>query len=369
MKQALPTNKKTRLANIELLRIIAMLMVVTLHFLGRGGVNSSATLLSGTWVIASVWDSIAIISVDIYILISGYFLIKSQFKMQKLIDIVLQVFTYSFVLYLIFVAIGKNEFSILGFLKACIPLLTNQYWFASAYVGLYILFPYINKALLSLNKKQHRNLCVILILLFTLYLPSTALQQNGTSIVWVICLYIFGAYLRLHYEPKGKLSFAMISLYLLPALLLPLSKIAITILSELMSPALLAYNGWFYKYNSILVVWSAIALFVIFLNIKIKGEKLSKVICYIGSLTFGVYLFHNNPSLRDHLWNNLDLPSIMNNWWFVFAGIAIIMGIFIVSALVELVRQKIYKLAINNKLYSDIYNKIASCKLIKSINK
>ena len=40
-----------------------------------------------------------------------------------------------------------------------------------------------------------------------------------------------------------------------------------------------------------------------FLNIRISGERISKIICFAGSLTVGVYLFHNNPSLRDHLWN------------------------------------------------------------------
>lgn len=369
MENTLQLKNKKRMANIELLRVISMLMVITLHFLGRGGINAGATVLSGTWVLASVWDSLAIISVDVYVLISGYFLIKSSFKIQKLIDIVLQVFIYSFVLYLFFVIIGKNTFSISGFIISVFPIMTNQYWFASAYVGLYILFPFLNKGLLAMTKKQHRNLCIILVLLFALYLPSKALGQNGTGIVWIICLYVFGSYLRLHYEPKGKLNFQIIAMYVVPAILLPLSKIIITIISAIISPSLLIYNGWFYKYNSILVLWAAVALFIVFLNIRISGERISKIICFAGSLTFGVYLFHNNPSLRDHLWNGLKLPSIMNNWWFFLVGVLIIIGIFIISASVEFVRQKIYRLFINTKLYLKIYEKISLSKVVKLINK
>lgn len=369
MSNMLQNKRANRMANIELLRVIAMLMVVTLHFLGRGGVNSGAIVLSGTWILSSVWDGLSIISVNIYVLISGYFLIKSSFKTQKLIDIVLQVFSYSFILYLIFIVIGKNTFSILGFVKAFIPLLTNQYWFASAYVGLYILFPFINKALLAMTQKQHRNLCIILVLLFTLYLPSTALQQNGTSIVWIICLYVFGAYMRLYYIPDKKLNYQKILFYVIPAFLLPLSKIAITIISKIVSPSLIVYNGWFYKYNSILVLWAAVALFIIFLNITISGEKISKIICLTGSLTFGVYLFHNNPSMRDHLWQMLNLPSIMNNWWFFFAGVIIIVAIFVVSAFVEFIRQKIYSFIIHSNFYISIYNKIASSKLLQILTR
>ena len=363
------TLKKARLANIELLRIIAMLMVVTLHFLGRGGVNAGATVLSGTWILATIWDGLAIISVDVYVLISGYFLIKSQFRMQKLIDIVLQVFSYSFIMYMILVIAGKNSFSVSGFVTAVLPILTNQYWFASAYVGLYILFPFLNKALLSINQKQHRNLCMILILMFTLYLPSTALQQSGTSIVWVICLYVFGAYIRLYYKPKGKLDWKMIAFYVVPATLLPLSKIFITVVAKYGVASLLKYNGWFYKYNSVFVVWAAIALFIVFLNIDIKGDKISRAVSSVGSLTFGVYLFHNNPSVRDHLWRALNLPSIMNNWWFFFAGVLIIFAIFVVSALVEYVRQKIYSVVIKSKLYNDLYIKVSDSELSRLLNK
>lgn len=361
-------NNTQRMSNIELLRVISMLMVVTLHYVGRGGIISSAPVLGLTWSIASIVDGLAIISVNVYILISGYFLIKSSFKFQKLIDIVIQVFSYSFLLYLLFVFLGKNQFSVSGFVKSIIPLLTNQYWFATAYVALYILFPFLNKGLLAMSQKQHRNLCLILVLLFSLYLPSVSLGQNGTSIVWVMSLYIFGAYIRLYYLPDNKINLPKIMLYAVPAILLPLSKIGIAIASKHFAPSLLVYSGWFYKYNSILVLWASIAFFVVFLNIKINNQRFSRFICFVGSLTFGVYLLHNNPSLRDHLWNMLDLPSIMNNWWFILLSVGIILVIFIISSVVEFVRQYTYLLFSRSKSYNNIYQKIVNSKIAKYIN-
>ncbi len=365
MKEAVLPKKKTRLANIELLRVLSMLMVVTLHFLSRGGVSENAVPFSGVWVLASVWDALSIVSVNVYVLISGYFLIQSEFKAQKLINIILQVFTYSFLLYVILTAIGKNTFSVTGFIKACFPVLTNQYWFASAYVGLYILFPFLNKGLRAMTQKQHRNLNIVLVLLFTLYLPAKALGQNGYSIVWMVCLYVFGAYLRLYYQPKKKITGKMVLFYLVPSVLLPLSSICISVLSKFVSPTIANYSEWFYKNNSVLVLWASVALFLLFLNLEIKGERSAKWICTVGGLTFGVYLFHNNPTLRGMLWQALRLPEMMAHWWFFFAGVGIIVAIFTVSAAVEFCRKTVYDRIIRSKAYTALYQKIATCRFAR----
>lgn len=96
MKKAQTSNGTAmRMANIELLRVLSMLMVVTLYFLGSGGVTDNAQAFTAPWFLDSVWNGFAIVSVNVYVLISGYFLINSKFKPQKLIDILVQVFTYS----------------------------------------------------------------------------------------------------------------------------------------------------------------------------------------------------------------------------------------------------------------------------------
>ena len=146
--------KKTkRLANIELLRIISMFFIVLVHYLGRGGVYAAAKPLSVMYGVTTVMDAIVIVAVNVYILISGYVLAESSFKYKRLVDIVLQVFTISVGFYAIMLLLGQITFSVSGLVYAVLPILTKQYWFLSVYVGLYILMPFINKALHALTKK------------------------------------------------------------------------------------------------------------------------------------------------------------------------------------------------------------------------
>lgn len=349
--------KKERLDNIDLLRIIAMLMVVSLHFLSRGGINTKVNIFSASYYISSIWDAICIISVNVYVLISGYFLIESSFKPSKLARIVIQVFTYSFVFYLIGVGVGLVPFNIRNLMKSLFPLLTYQYWFASAYVGLYILFPFLNKGIKAMNERQHRAFCILLFLMCTLYLPSKAMVVNGYSIMWMISLYIFAAYLRLYYKPVGKVNFRLILLYIIPTLLLPCTRVLIDCVGLVFSKDLTDYSKFFYKNNSVFVCISSIALFVIFLNISIKNNVLKKLIRFIAPLTFGVYLVHNNPTIRNALWNFIKPSRFLGAWWFLFVGCGIICAIFIISAVIEYCRSLIFNQIYTSQLVIKFKNK------------
>ena len=68
--------RKTRMANLELLRCIAMMMVVVLHFLGKGNIlgDLAAKDLGSVGLAAWLPESFCIVAVNVYMLISGYFL-------------------------------------------------------------------------------------------------------------------------------------------------------------------------------------------------------------------------------------------------------------------------------------------------------
>ena len=83
--QGSPAHHK-RMANIELLRILAMLMVVSLHYLAKGKLLPEMTgTLSGQGYLAWFLEALSICAVDVYVLISGYFLVETGFRCSRLI--------------------------------------------------------------------------------------------------------------------------------------------------------------------------------------------------------------------------------------------------------------------------------------------
>ena len=97
---------KKREANFECLRVIAMIMIITLHYLSKGdllpeyiGVKQYGDMLY--WLL----ECICAISVNIFVLISGYFWCEKEWKWKRVISFWFQVIFYSilipFVLYLV----------------------------------------------------------------------------------------------------------------------------------------------------------------------------------------------------------------------------------------------------------------------------
>ena len=72
---------KKRSANIELLRIVAMFMILTLHFnLKTGALLKLGEPASGVNIFATILEAVAITGVNVYVLITGYFLSSSKVK-------------------------------------------------------------------------------------------------------------------------------------------------------------------------------------------------------------------------------------------------------------------------------------------------
>ena len=87
-------NAQQRNYGIELLRIIAMFMIVSLHTLGQGGILASVTPNSPQFHIAWILEIACFCAVNIYALISGYVLSDKPFRLSRLINLRLQLLLY-----------------------------------------------------------------------------------------------------------------------------------------------------------------------------------------------------------------------------------------------------------------------------------
>lgn len=336
------TVKKQRSANLDLLRIVSMLLIVFLHSIDHSGVLENAENCgTGMYFYIRFAYGLCQVCVNIYIMLSGYFMIHSAFRLQKLAALWMEAAFYSVVLKLLFMVTGQEDFSILSLIGCFFPILTGRYWFLTIYVGMYLLSPFLNILIRSLDRKQHSLLNLCLFGLFSVWVsihPAIAGMKSGGGwgLAWFVVLYIAAAWFRLYYTPDGK-----------PARWL-LAYVAISVLMAAAQVAARAWNvgimqkilaNWF-RYDSAPVYLMTLALFAGFLNINIRSAGAARLICTAAPLTLGVYLIHAHANVSPWSWAVLDLPGRMDSALFLPIQLGAVLLIFGVCAGVDLLRSR-----------------------------
>ena len=142
---------------IDLLRIVAMVMIIVLHILGAGGIIYTLEPLTPMYVTAWFLEFAAYCAVNCYALISGYVGIYSKFKISNISQLWLQVTVTTLAITLGFYFIGADVTG-QDILNSCMPIKNQFYWYFTAYVCLYLLTPALNWFLLNTTKKMARYL-------------------------------------------------------------------------------------------------------------------------------------------------------------------------------------------------------------------
>ncbi len=329
-----------RNANIELLRIISMLMVLMMHCLQSSG----ALECGGSYqVVYRLIKSFCIVAVNIFVIINGYFGPVSNFKLKNVFKIWGIVWFYSITTYVFAICMGMQIMSTSSLIGAVCPLLTKKYWFVNSYLGLYIISPFLDKFLKRLTKHQTRTLLCILIFLFSVrstVFPSTWCldSSGGYGIIWFTVLYLIAGAIKLHYSASVS-SGCYMEIYLGNVLIVFIGNY---VLERTVGTL---YAQKFYGYNSIFVMIAAVALFMYML----KLEPMNKPICYfvniIAKSAFSVYIIHY--SVNDILWTQLlGLQEItLNSIKGIIQVVIAVIVVYFICTMIDFVRRTvIYRL-------------------------
>lgn len=336
--------KTTRQSNFELLRIIAMIMIVAHHFAYRSEmVFDTSTITAGR-----LWQQFLMygghIGLDVFVLISGYFLVdRTRLNLSKIARIWIMMFFYSVVIYAAIIATG-TEVAFLDLYSdwVLIPACTGVWDFASAYLGLMFAFPFINLLLHALSKNQYR-LIIAVMLIFWSVLPTFFAKSFGCNyFLWLVALYTFAGYIKLYPEDfaRGK-SFYRKWMFILWGLSLA-SAVVLDVLGfkfEICATYATHFSGM----QHINIVLTAICMFLTFKEVKIgKKDGNSRIVNLVASATFGVYLIHDNLLLSQWIWKQLfKNAEYTDKWWFIPASVGEILLVFAVCMVIELLRQNL----------------------------
>ena len=285
-------NKK-RQSNFELLRILAMMMIVTLHFFSE---ERRPTGQTPSELVYFTYESLSICGVDIFVLLTGFFsLHQHSINIRKIVNLLIDVAFWCFIGFVLCVATRQRPFQIKELIRSMFPIIFGGRWFVKAYILLLLLSPFINLVLLSISRESFRCLLVIQLLLFSIwpsFFPNPPFDDYGYSIVHFITLYMIAGYIRLHVE-------------IYPSRLLCcfgyLISFAAVIISKLLN------QGYEWAYNYPFVMTEAICLFLLFCQIPVQSNLLNR----IASAAFGVYLIHTNaffgPLIYERLFHGSSL--------------------------------------------------------------
>lgn len=362
------SSSSIRQSNFELLRIISMILIIAAHFSYHGGFNFTSLSINFFWI--QFLNMGGKVSVNIFILISGYFLINAtKIKIKKILRLWLQIFTYSIIIYLVFVATGLEDFGIKDLIKSLLPISFEKWWFASVYFVLYLISPYINIFLKSLDKKTYFRMLVLLSFIWCVIPTFLTIDFESNSLIWFIYLYSLAGYIRLHSKETNIKCTTYLFIALIIAILTFLSVVIFDLLGLKFS-IFQEHATYFYNMQRIPAVLISLFSFLGFKKIDMKSRKW---INFISSATFGVYLIHDNAYIRSLLWNDIfKNASFSGSIMLVPYSIIVIIIVYFTCTIIELCR--IYLVENNyicfiNKLSIWINNKIESILSLKFFNK
>ncbi len=326
--------KKERNSAFELLRIIAMFMVVLGHCMlatAKDVEPCLGTIDNIGWFIGAF----TIPAVNVFFLLTGFFS-TSNFRLRGGINVWIKTLFYSIAVYII-ISIFLNQFNVKTLITYCFPVLLKKYWFIQVYMVLFFLMPYIVKGLEGISLKNFNYLLLILIVFCSLHETFIKVQYTldttqGYGIIWGCTMLVVGSWVR-------RIKDLFISR--VPAWVFFVFYILISIAIFVSNYIIVKYNvaggiesrGNFYAYNSFSVFIQSLVLFLGFVKISEKNIN-NKVINFIGKHTLSVYLISAHPLLLYPLWTDYFKIQRWHDAPHIYVSLAILLTCLIMLACV-----------------------------------
>lgn len=328
-----------RNSNLELYRITVMLLIVAHHYVVNSGVlevmyNSPLENNSIFLFLFGMWGKIGI---NCFVLITGYFMCKSNITARKSLKLITEVYFYRFILYFVFAFTGYKTLEVLEIIKLLFPTTSIGDNFTGCFLVFYLCIPFLNILVRNMSEKQHLRLLGLIFFTYVFMgtVPTFSVTMNYVS--WFICLYFIASYIRLY--PKAIFDSTKLwgLLTTLVAVLCIVSVLCCVWLGNRIGRQMAYY--FVADSNTFLAVCFGVSSFLFFKNINIK---LNKIINTIASSTFGVLLIHaNSDTMRRWLWQtvlNVKGAFSLSTPMLIIHAVLSVLGIFTVCLIIDQIR-------------------------------
>ena len=359
------TESTERSSKYELLRIVAMLLIILHHFIGHGvrhslipdmtmvylnGLDFNRTLTSFLLMGGGIGNGI-------FFMLTGFFMFNKEYKVKRILKLVAQVYFYSISLMLVYYALRhlhiykfpelKCANNTLILLNSFLPFSTGLWWFIQTYTLLFLFVPVLNNFLEKLSPKQF---LVVLLCQWILWFNPTILGFTYSKLQLAIVYYVLGAYIRkTDFKINKWISLILFCLCWIAYSFIDL-KNNLMLINKIPCSAemVIIYSK---LTGCIITPLAVLFAFEFFNDLQIKNNRFINT---VASTTFGIYLIHDSPITRDLLWNKvfhcLDIQYESNMFPLLALGTVIV--VFVLCSLIDYVRQCLVEKKINSVIDS-----------------
>lgn len=323
-----------RHTNMELLRILAMFLVLSVHanFYALGSPTaitiSENPIASATRIVLCVTCCMC---VNLFILISGWFSIKPS--LRGFCKFAFQCLYFSLGIYAVMILTNNAQLSLLD-VSRCFYF-TQWDWFVKAYIGLYIIAPALNAFVEKISKKQLQLFLVSFYLFQTLYSVrgSAVFIESGYSTFSFIGLYMIGRYLGKYGLPSIR------NKQLIAAVAVPTLFTSVVYYFDAMRDTFM-FSGMCLSYANPIMIVAAAAFTLLFGRLNVRYNR---YINFISASAFAAYLFHYDPHILDYFCTNSQkIYATFNGLSCIGLEMVFIVIVFAISVILDQPRKYLW---------------------------
>ncbi|TPF78572.1 MULTISPECIES: acyltransferase [unclassified Bifidobacterium] len=339
-----------RNSSIELLRILAMLMIVTSHCVMFSDVHVLTQPLGINKILVETFlYSGGKIGVVAFFAISAWFLtekggIRAGLRRAWLLE--QEMLFWSLALFVVTALTNRAQLSLTLIVQSLFPTITALWWYPTAYAVFLLVFPFLMQGMRALDKGAHGALCIVMIVLWTvldLVMPLSGVGLPGGDVFSFVYIYTLIAYYRWYMQ----------SLSAKQAWGLLIGGYALIAIGAVAGSLVYQITGKVEKLQVYLssvefrlpVLMVGFALFVLFAMRSFH----SAIINAIAASTFGVYLISEYPVMRQWIWHNpwVDFPAIMHSPFAFIQIIGVACLAFVGCSILDQLRIQLFKVTVN----------------------
>lgn len=320
--------KVQRESNMELCRIIAISLVVMVHSqFATFGIPQEFTPYS---ILRIILQSVSIIGVNVFVLISGYYSIK--LKKSSIINIIYICLFYGIINLISQLYLGTFN------LKS-IFIISRSNWFIPYYLGLMLISPILNAWIENISKSAFKNILIALLIFecwFGFFPDAVQIPMfnSGCTITSFMILYLLARYYRLYGIPFFD-KFHTGGGYIFATIIIA----ATSIFALYIGLSTHWVNKPFDSDNPI-VIFSALCFMIYFTKLKINY---SPIINRLATSTLAVLLIHTSSIGRKIL--RMIYAEIIqyNIFIYILLLFLTIIIVYLISTLIDEIRLRTYK--------------------------